>query len=423
MAPLLSTLPPGGEVLELACKLQRGETLAAALSRLRLADNLKKQITKGFRGALDLRKLQPGDTLSIRQGPDGSLAGCTYDRGPYESYTFVESASGWRAVKSRPHFVCRTVKVTGTVGDGPLSEAFLAAGEGEKLASAFADIFASVIDFDTKAGEGDRFSLLVEKYYEEGRFVRYGHILAGRYQPAAGKILEAIYYQSGERSGYFRPDGRSLGISFIRSPVPLARVSSVFTDRRRHPLLGIIRPHLGIDLAAPVGTPVMAAADGRVRFIGYNGGFGKQIVIEHAGGYRTHYGHLSRFRRGLRVGDQVRQKEIIGYVGATGLATGPHLDYRLDRFGKFLDPSAAQFLPIKQLAGDQLAQLRNQAIIYHTFMEENSPSPFLASRDLTPSTAYHTFMEENSPSLLLASRDLTPSPTTPALSFNIPLNP
>ncbi|MHB1014423.1 MAG: M23 family metallopeptidase, partial [Desulfurivibrionaceae bacterium] len=168
--------------------------------------------------------------------------------------------------------------------------------------------------------------------------------------------------------------GFELGESFIRSPVPMARVSSGFSYHRLHPVLDIIRPHLGVDLAAPVGTPIMAASDGRVEFAGWKGGFGKQIILDHSGGYKTYYGHLSRFAVNIKAGARVRQKQIIGYVGATGIATGPHLDYRMAQNGVFANPFNVKFRPRSQLAGTQLV-LFHQELQSLTKLARNLDNP------------------------------------------------
>ena len=170
--------------------------------------------------------------------------------------------------------------------------------------------------------------------------------------------MEAFRFSpDGQIFGYYDRNGNDLGASFIRSPVAVGRVSSRFSHKRLHPILGVVRQHLGVDLAAPRGTPVMAAADGKVISVGANGGFGLQVVLAHSGGYRTFYGHLSRFKEGLRPGQSVRQKQVIGYVGSSGLATGPHLDYRLQQHGVFKNPFAIKFQPRNTLKGAELLAL------------------------------------------------------------------
>jgi murein DD-endopeptidase MepM/ murein hydrolase activator NlpD len=225
-----------------------------------------------------------------------------------------------------------------------------------RLIYAFADIFASKIDFNTEVQKGDRYSIVVDKYYKSGEFVGYGEIQRARYEPVSGQIFEAYYYiPSGETFGsYFDQSGQAVGTSFLRSPLPFGRVSSKFSYKRVHPVTGVVRPHLGIDLAAPKGTPIMAAADGTVLFVGRNNGNGNQVVLSHSGGYKTYYGHLSRFKKGLRRGNAVHKKDIIGYVGSTGIATGPHLDYRIKHNNTFKDPFSIEFKPKIVLSKAQL---------------------------------------------------------------------
>ncbi len=178
------------------------------------------------------------------------------------------------------------------------------------LVYAFADIFSSRIDFNTELQKDDTFQIVFEKYFKDDEFIGYGNILYARYQQQGGETFEGFFYQpdGSKASAYFDADGEELGTSFIKSPVPLGRVTSTFSYRRIHPISGVMRPHLGVDLAAPIGTPVMATADGTVSYVGFKGGFGRQIIISHSGGYKTYYGHLSRFSNGLQAG-QCRNPE------------------------------------------------------------------------------------------------------------------
>ena len=151
-----------------------------------------------------------------------------------------------------------------------------------------------------------------------------------------------------------------MGTSFLRSPIPFGKVTSRFSYRRRHPILKVVRPHLGVDLAVPTGTPVMAASGGKIVFRGWKGDYGNQVVIKHTNGYKTYYGHLSKFRKGQKVGSQVKQKDIIGYVGSTGLSTGPHLDYRISYEGVFKNPFSIEFKPKSVLIGKELASFSEE---------------------------------------------------------------
>jgi murein DD-endopeptidase MepM/ murein hydrolase activator NlpD len=190
---------------------------------------------------------------------------------------------------------------------------------------------------------GDEFRILYEQLFrtdENGEevFVRPGRILAARYSGASGEHT-AVYFESAEgRGGYYRPDGSTVQRQFLMAPVRYARVSSRYSSARRHPILKITRPHHGIDYAAPLGTPVFAVAGGEVIYDGWAGGFGNLVKIRHASGYVSYYGHLSRFADGLHVGQPVSQKQVIGYVGSTGLSTGPHVCFRVAKDGQYVNP-------------------------------------------------------------------------------------
>jgi murein DD-endopeptidase MepM/ murein hydrolase activator NlpD len=218
-------------------------------------------------------------------------------------------------------------------------------GEQDLLGAAFAEILAWEVDFYKDVREGDRFKVVVEKVYKGDRFIQYGPIHALEYQRGEKRII-GIGYQ-GE---YYNENGISLKKAFLKAPLRFNRVSSRFSRTRRHPILGGVRPHFGVDYAAPIGTPIRAVADGTVLSSGWNGGFGKQVILRHPNGYVTYYGHLSRYGSGIRKGMRVTQKQIIGYVGSTGLSTGPHLDYRMAKDGQFRNPLKQDFsggLPIR----------------------------------------------------------------------------
>ena len=359
------------QYIELHGELKQGDTFSTSLKRLSLPDQVIQQILVNMRGCLDFRRLRAGDRYSVAFDENNNLYHCNYESGPLDVYTLKRTDFGFFAEKLAVPIECRTERISGVI-DSSLFAAFIKHNVNSTLIFAFADIFASRIDFNTETRKGDRFSLLFEKYYKAGKFIGYGRILMARYQQNSGTVLEGFRYgdEDGVGGSFYSRSGEDLGSAFLRSPVPVGRVSSRFTLRRKHPILGVVRPHLGVDLAAPIGTPIMATADGKVEFVGRNSGFGKLVTIKHANGFRTQYGHLSRFKPGMRRGRTVKQKEIIGYVGSTGISTGPHLDYRLSQNGVFLNPFALKFKPksrigkadIEAFAGriDDLAGLLEQ---------------------------------------------------------------
>jgi len=350
--------------------LKRGETLTTALRRIQVPEGLLPELLDALGDNLDMRKLKPGDTVEVVLGPEGDLQRCTYQSGPLDIIAVSRCENGLEAKKLEVPLESRTVLLSGTL-DSSLFAAFVDRGESTALVFKVADLFASRIDFNTEIQPGDRFHLIVEKLYREDLFVAYGKILAARFT-LYDRTLEGYHYLSDTvESGYFDDRGQGIGASFLRSPIPFGgRVTSGFSYSRKHPILDTVRPHLGVDLAAPSGTPVMASGNGKIDFIGRNGGFGKQIVINHPGGYRTHYGHLSGFAKGLAKGSAVRQGQTIGYVGSTGLSTGPHLDYRFQENGRFKDPFAINFPPMVVLRGEELERFQAERMALAQLLDD-----------------------------------------------------
>jgi murein DD-endopeptidase MepM/ murein hydrolase activator NlpD len=262
--------------------------------------------------------------------------------------------------------------VKGTLNSS-LSQDMFELGVGDALVAKLADIFAWDINFFIDPRKGDRFEVVFEKLYREGRFVAYGDILAAKYENR-GTAKWAIAFDGGEGNRcYYGLDGTSVQKQFLKAPLRYRRVSSGYSLHRRHPILGIIRPHLGIDYAAPQGTPVYAAADGKVTFVGREGGFGNLVRIAHGGAYETSYGHLNNFAKGLHRNSRVAQGELVGTVGATGLATGPHLDYRMKRNGAFIDPQAVKLPAKKGVEPRDMGRFEAVKQTYMTLLERRFP--------------------------------------------------
>ena len=236
----------------------------------------------------------------------------------------------------------------GKVSDS-LFQAVADQGEGDWLALEIADIFGWDIDFSTDPQPGDTFEIVVEKKMLNGRLWGYGRVLAAQYQNA-GQLHQAVLFRDPSgRPAYYGPSGKSLQKAFLRSPLKFsAPVTSRFSRSRFHPILKYYRPHLGVDYGAPVGSPVQAVGDGRVISAGWNGGGGKMVRLRHTMGYETYYLHLSSIL--VRPGQQVRQGQIIARTGATGLATGPHLDFRLRRHGAFVNFLRLKLPPAESVA-------------------------------------------------------------------------
>ena len=229
-----------------------------------------------------------------------------------------------------------------TITNGEVSNSFYQSAIDRGIPSdvimEIADIFAWDIDFLADIRPGDTFQIILTKYYRKGKCIGHGKVHAVRFVNQK-RIFESFYFTNSEdRSCYYNRNGESLRKAFLKSPLSYRRISSCFSLKRFHPILKIYRPHYGVDYAAPIGTPVESVGDGRVVFIGWKGGYGRYIRIRHNHIYETGYGHLRRFAKGLRKGSRVRQGDVIGYVGSSGLSTGPHLDFSVSKRGRFINP-------------------------------------------------------------------------------------
>ena len=374
---------PDDETFDIRGQLLAGDTLSKSFQRHQVPQKTRALVFKYLQQAMDFKKLRPGDRYAISIDENNELLKCVYEISALESYTIKCTDNGYQVERDKKFLETRKIRLSGEVNT-TLFNAFPADIKTPKLVYAFADIFSSRIDFNTETRSGDSFDLIVEEYYLFGDFIGYGSVLAGKYERTNGELFEAFRYSPDkDLNGYFDRNGNELGASFLRSPVRIGRVSSRFSWRRKHPILGVFRPHLGVDLAAPHGTPIMAAADGKIVSLGTNGGFGKQIIIAHGNDYRTHYGHLSRFKKGLKKGSRVKQKQIIGYVGSTGLSTGPHLDYRVQHHGTFKNPFSVKYRPKSTLKERELAGLRDSisSLILELYLD--SSNSLLAINSLT----------------------------------------
>src|SRR5262245_16924615 len=323
--------------------IARGESLAYALRQQGIPREAVNKITTELARHYDFRRAQPGHSYRLTQDAEGRVVEFRYGTSAMEGFTLVLDGDRYAVRKDELELQPREVRIAGVVTSS-LHDAVKALGESPQLASDFADIFAWDIDFTRSVRPGDEFRILYERLYftdESGKesYLRPGRILAAEYNGTAG-AHSAVYYETQPgQGGYYRPDGSSVQRQFLQAPVRYARISSRYTTARHHPILRITRPHQGIDYAAPKGTPIWAVADGRVIYKGYAGGFGNLVKIRHSRGYVSYYGHLSRFGPGLDVGDRVRQKQVIGYVGSTGLSTGPHVCFRIAQDGRYFNPA------------------------------------------------------------------------------------
>jgi murein DD-endopeptidase MepM/ murein hydrolase activator NlpD len=306
-------------------RVQRGETIGSLLARLRVEDADAARFLRTSNDAKGLRQLVPGRIVRAHTGEDGRLLELRYSTG---IMVLVAKAAGegFRISEEVAQLERRIVMKSAEIKSS-LFAATDAARLNDSVAGQLADIFSTDIDFHKDLRRGDRFTVVYETFFDAGEPVRTGRVLAAEFVNA-GKAHQAVWFQHPNGQGdYYTAEGKSIKKAFLRSPLEFSRISSGFTQARFHPILQRWRAHKGIDYAAATGTGVKATSDGIVEVASFDRGYGNVVVLRHQQKYTTLYGHLSGFARGVTRGARIAQGQVIGYVGSTGLATGPHLHY------------------------------------------------------------------------------------------------
>ena len=313
-------------VTTLFVKIKRNDHLQAALFRTTIDRTLAVQILDKLKiGKFPFRYCRPADSVYIER-VDGRFRRFCYIKSPKEKYYVERDSLGLFCYMHFPYVERHLIMVRGRINSS-IYETMLKMGETPELVYNFADIFAWEIDFFTETQQGDTLEVLVEKELADGRIVGYPAILYVRYKGYVGDYSGVYFDDPTGYDDYYNMKGESLRKSLLKSPLRYSRISSHFSANRLHPILRIYRPHHGMDYVAPAGTPVSSIGQGRVTFAGTKGGYGRLVEIRHPNGYKTRYGHLSKIAGGVIVGKHVSMGELIGYVGRSGLATGPHLHF------------------------------------------------------------------------------------------------
>ncbi len=307
-------------------RIQRNDSVASLLARLKINSEDKSGFLHDARNIKTMRRLVPGKTIHAQTTAAGELLALRYFPGGSEQL-LVEKTDGTFKENKSPFNIETHIKMKSGVIRSSLFAATDGANVPDSVAIQIAEIFASDIDFHRDLRKEDRFKVVYELRYSNGEPTGAGRVLAVEFINK-GKTYQAVYFEANDKErGYYTPDGKNLRRAFLRSPLKFSRISSGFTRSRYHPVLKKWRAHKGVDYAARRGTPVRATANGTVAVSTRQRGYGKLIILKHRGRYSTAYAHLSAFAKGLRKGKRVNQGDIIGYVGSTGLATGPHLHY------------------------------------------------------------------------------------------------
>lgn len=319
--------------------VQPNDGMSRILAREGLDNNQIDKAIRAMRPHIDFRKIKPGQTYRVHRTDENVWDGFEFHVSRIEKVIATAGADGQiTAEKIEADTEIRRVHVGGRI-ESSLYMAIKDSGEDTALVERMVDVFAYDLNFYIDQHKGDTYKLIVEKEYLNGEFLRYRGMLAAEWKGRAG-TFRAFRWKppKAKKAGYYDSKGRSLVKTFLKSPLKYTRISSKFNRRRMHPILHKRRGHMGVDYAAPTGTPIWAAASGKITFRGRRGGAGNCVIVRHDNGLSSIYMHLSKFRKGQKVGARIRQKQVIGYVGMTGLATGPHLHFGVKKNGRYIDP-------------------------------------------------------------------------------------
>ena len=339
--------------------IKRGDNMANIFKRRGLSPRDLHEILNSHELATALKQLLPGQTISL-QIDDGYLLALKFDLDLTQTLLVRKQAGAYTSEIITVELETRVKQAQGVINDS----LFLAgqdAGLPDKLIMQLIDIYGWDIDFRLDIRKGDSFRVIYEEKYKHREKVAEGPVLAAEFNNRDRQIRAARYEHDNGRVDYYTPEGTNLRKAFLRNPLNFSRISSHFNLRRKHPVLNRIRAHKGVDYAAATGTPIKATGDGTIQHIGNKGGYGKTIIVNHGGKYSTLYAHLSRYRKGMKRGRSVKQGQVIGYVGKTGLATGPHLHYEFRVNGRHHNPLTVKLPDAENVPAVELGSFRIQS--------------------------------------------------------------
>lgn len=326
-------------------EVRSGDTLSQIFERLELSGQQLQAVVKADEDKRLVKALRPGQQLQLQLEGD-KLHAIKYIISPEKSLYITRKGDTFNS-----HLIEQPVEIRLTHASGKIESSLfqggMQAGLSDNTIMELANIFGWDIDFALDIRKGDTFTVLFEQHYLDGEKLRDGKILAAEFTSQGNTYRAVMFTEPNGDTQYYSPEGKSMRKAFLRSPVDFRRISSTFQRERYHPVLGRKRPHRGVDYAASSGTPIKAAGDGKVIFRGRKGGYGNTIVLQHGGSITTLYAHMSNFRRGVHNGSRVKQGQVIGYVGMSGLATGPHLHYEFRLNGVHRNPLTVK-LPVAE---------------------------------------------------------------------------
>jgi|APFre7841882724_1041349.scaffolds.fasta_scaffold43420_2 murein DD-endopeptidase MepM/ murein hydrolase activator NlpD len=373
-APLMATPvaveTPAAALPPVRTQVKSGDTVESVVRRLSGDDWIAWR--DALVGQLDPRRLVPGTSFEGVRAADGSLQRLRVALNQRTELHLERTGAAIEVQRIERPVDSIVERIEGEVHSSLFAAVEKAGGEPE-LAVALANVFQWDVDFLRDVRKGDRFVAVVDRRSIDGSFYEYGTLYAARFVND-GKAVDAIAYPDGDgHVGFFDLQGRPLRKQFLRSPLEFSRITSRFSHSRFHPILQRRMPHYGVDYGAPVGTPVLVTADGRVTFAGQREGAGRMVTVSHANGYETNYLHLSRYGQGIRAGVRVSQGQVIGHVGSSGLSTGPHLDYRVRLNGQWVNPLSISSPPAQPLPAERLQRFLSHALAVMLLLDGSEP--------------------------------------------------
>jgi murein DD-endopeptidase MepM/ murein hydrolase activator NlpD len=351
-------------------EIKKGDVIGEILKKEGIPEKETHYIIEKLKDIFDPRKSKIGDKWQIYFDKNRNFLKFRYFEKPFNYYIVEKQNGEYFSYIEEVEKYKRTFQKTGIIKDS-LYESMRMMNINPEIIIQFAEIFESKIDFLTECKTDDKFSIIWESWTDKnGEILKDIRILAGKYESNKQRFY-AFWFEEENFKGFFDENGKGLQSGFLKAPLSYRKITSFFSNSRFHPIYKIYRPHLGIDYSAPIGTPVSAIGNGTIIFAGLNNGYGKCVKIKHPNGYISYYGHLSRIESGIKNGVRVKKGQVIGYVGMTGIATGPHLDFRVKKDGKFVNFLKLKFVPEKNIPPAYMDEFNNIKNHYMKILENS----------------------------------------------------
>lgn len=368
--PFIKLTPKKTEINVIEGEIKKGDIIGDILKSSGISEIETSRIVERLKDIFDPRKSKIGDVWQLHFDRNGNFLKFKYFEKPFNFYIVEKDNGRYISYVEEIEKYKKTFQKQGYINIS-LYESMCNLKINPEIIIQFAEVFQSKIDFLTDCQKGDKFSIIWESWTnKEGDILKDIRVLAGKYEPGNQRYY-AFYFEKDNFKGYFDENGKGVESSFLKAPLSYRRITSFFSHSRFHPIYKIYKPHLGIDYSAPIGTPVSSIGNGTIIFAGWlNNGYGKCVKIKHPNGYISYYGHLSRIEEGIKNNVKVKKGQVIGYVGMTGTTTGPHLDFRIKKDGKFINFLKIKFVPEKNIPREYMDDFEKLKNYYKSLLDK-----------------------------------------------------